>query len=301
MRKMMVLLSSGLLGLLLSTSAMAALSHFVGNWKNIDANTAGVTRIQVSVSGTNVKVHAWGKCHPQDCDWGTVAAIAYAPKVSSPVATTARAVSATFTTGFSQTVMILRPVRNNRLRADVYTRFTDNSGRSNYTNSYTFAKSSGPGGGAGNVDIDCIPFNYQQAQVRRVNNRWKIVVGNMWLKDFGNNQAEAQQGLRIIRHYRLNKQCFVGRPDPSMEYYLTGNRSPSGALSGEDCTRFNPANVRVSQIGGRWKIVEGSHWIMDFGSKASEAQQALRIIRHHRFTRMCFVGRPNPSMTYFRR
>lgn len=67
----------------------------------------------------------------------------------------------------------------------------------------------------------------------------------------------------------------------------------------EDCVSFNWRNIRVRQIDGRWKIVEGSHWIMDFGSKKSEAHQAHRILRHYRLTSMCFVGRPNPSFTYF--
>ncbi len=67
----------------------------------------------------------------------------------------------------------------------------------------------------------------------------------------------------------------------------------------EDCVNFNWNNTRVRQINGRWKIVEGTHWIMDFGFNRNEARQAHRIIRHYRMTSMCFVGRPDPSFTYF--
>ena len=148
---------------------------------------------------------------------------------------------------------------------------------------------------------DCIPFDWRNVEVRNVNGRWKLVEGNMWMLDFGGNRAEAQRSRSIVRHYRLNKQCFVGRPDPSMRYWLRGNHAPSGGLQAEDCVPFNPALTEVRRVGGSWKIVEGSHWIMDFGANRAEAEESLAIIGAYGFNRTCFVGRPNPSMTYFRR
>lgn len=151
---------------------------------------------------------------------------------------------------------------------------------------------------------DCISFDYRRAEVRNIGGRWKIVVGRMWLKDFGNvvlSEREARQALRIIKHYRMNQQCFVGRPDPSMEYYLVNGGAPTGSLGGEDCVRFNPANIEVKRIGDRWKIIDGTHWIMDFSDKEGEARMAFRIIKKYGFNHICFVGRRDPSMTYFRR
>jgi protocatechuate 3,4-dioxygenase beta subunit len=58
----------------------------------------------------------------------------------------------------------------------------------------------------------------------------------------------------------------------------------------EDCVSFNPATTAVTSIDGRWKIVDGSHWIFDFGSNRAEAEQSLQIIKKHNFTRTCFVG-----------
>ena len=54
-------------------------------------------------------------------------------------------------------------------------------------------------------------------------------------------------------------------------------------------------------VSERWKIVEGSHWIPNLGSNEQEARTAFEIIRKHGFQFICFVGRPNASMTYFRR
>jgi hypothetical protein len=37
----------------------------------------------------------------------------------------------------------------------------------------------------------------------------------------GGNESEARQAEEVIRHYRLNRQCFVGRPNPGMTYWLS--------------------------------------------------------------------------------
>lgn len=99
----------------------------------------------------------------------------------------------------------------------------------------------------------------------------------------------------------MTKSCFVGRPNPSFKYMLVNNNSPSGALRGEDCISFNPGTIAVKRFNNRWKIVDGNHWMFDFGNKRHEANQAFSIIRKYRFTKSCFVGRPDPSFTYLRK
>lgn len=148
---------------------------------------------------------------------------------------------------------------------------------------------------------DFIPFNPKKAKVVKVRRRWKIVVDGMWLLDFGASQKEAKQALEVIKHYEMNSQCFVGRPHPSMEFYLINGRAPEGPMAGEDAIPFNPANIEVQYVRGRWKIVESSHWIMDFDQAEVEARQALSYILRYGFRYICFVGRPGPSMTYFRK
>jgi hypothetical protein len=45
-------------------------SRFVGDWTNKDFETRNITRINVRMDGDQIKVHAWGRCHPIECDWG---------------------------------------------------------------------------------------------------------------------------------------------------------------------------------------------------------------------------------------
>lgn len=67
----------------------------------------------------------------------------------------------------------------------------------------------------------------------------------------------------------------------------------------EDCVSFDPKNTRAALVQGRWKLIDGNHWILDFGSNQAEAQRADRVVKHYDFSKLCFVGRPNPSFTYW--
>jgi hypothetical protein len=145
MRLLYPCLAAFLLLLLTATGGLASMAQFAGSWTNVDANTRGITNLDIAVMGADAQVHAWGKCHPTDCDWGTVQAQAFAPSVSSDVISGADTIIAVFVTSFSQTTLVIKP-DGSRLKVDSYDRFTDNSGRSNYLASYTFQKASAPGG-----------------------------------------------------------------------------------------------------------------------------------------------------------
>jgi hypothetical protein len=132
MKKAIISAAIAIIMLLYHSLSFAAIKQFTGDWKNMDPNTKGITTLIITGTGNDLRMHAWGKCHPQDCDWGEVDAYAYGPNVSAPIDPTAQAVSAVFNTGFNQTQLIVTPAGNDLIRAEVYTRFTDNSNRSNY-------------------------------------------------------------------------------------------------------------------------------------------------------------------------
>jgi hypothetical protein len=151
------------------------------------------------------------------------------------------------------------------------------------------------------VREDCVSFDPVDARVVEQGGRWKIVDGAHALFDFGDRRGEALRALRVIRHYRADESCFIGRPDPSLRYLLVSGRAPAGALAGEDCLAFDPGGAEVQRVRGRWKIVDGDHWLFDFGDRQEEARKALAVIRKHGFDHSCFVGRPDPSLQYLRR
>jgi len=314
MKRTFISAALAIIFLLCHSLSFAALNQFTGNWQNTDPNTRGLTTLVISGNGNDLRMHAWGKCHPQDCDWGEVDAYAYAPNVSSPIGPMAKAVSAVYTTNFSQTLVLVKPAGNNLIRAEVFTRFTDRSNRSNYTEVYTFKRQlhlmpmrpvpgpmmpmpmPGP-----MLSEDCVSFNPATTTVRNINGNWTIVDGNHLMFNFGDQRVEALKALKVIKYYRMDSSCFVGRPDPSFRYLLVNGRAPQGSMPGEDCVAFNPSTIEVRNIDGRWKIVDGSHWLFDFDNKEAEAREALAIIKKYGFTRSCFIGRPDPSFIYLRK
>jgi len=141
MRLLYPCLAAVLLLLLTATGGLASMAQFEGSWTNVDTNTGGITKLDIAVLGANAKVQGWGKCHPTDCDWGTVKADAFASGVSSDILSGADTLIAVFDAGFSETTLVIRPAGNG-LKVDSYDRFKDNSGRSNYLATYTFQKAS---------------------------------------------------------------------------------------------------------------------------------------------------------------
>lgn len=76
---------------------------------------------------------------------------------------------------------------------------------------------------------------------------------------------------------------------------------PGPSPTAEDCINFNPATTHAAFVGGAWKLVDGSQWILDFGGNSAAAHEAEDVVDHYQFTQQCFIGRPDPSMTYWKK
>lgn len=107
-----------------------------GDWNNIDNESSGVTRLTISEAEGGWTVHAWGKCHPSDCDWGVVELRFLGDSIrdKSP-----KYGYAYWDNGFSETHLILKAGAE-ELSADFYTIFKDASDRANYRSFYRFKK-----------------------------------------------------------------------------------------------------------------------------------------------------------------
>lgn len=137
MRRSTFLSSLVLLLAIFGATADAQKANFNGSFINVDPDTRGLTRLTLFDDDI---VNVWGKCHPTDCNWGEEAVVAYAPSVESDLRNTAKALSAIYVHRHAVTVLVIKPLKDDRLRVDVYTRFTDRSGRSAYTASYILVR-----------------------------------------------------------------------------------------------------------------------------------------------------------------
>ncbi len=124
---------------LVNAGLFADLSKYFGIWRNVDLD-GGITRVDIAKSGNKLMVHVWGKCHPKDCDWGKVVAYPYSPSVGQNMTGDTQAITAIYDTDFSQSILVIR-LSGRRLEVEVFTRFTDGSGRNNYTKAHSFNKS----------------------------------------------------------------------------------------------------------------------------------------------------------------
>ena len=152
---------------------------------------------------------------------------------------------------------------------------------------------------------DRLTLNPNNVAAVQINSRWKVVDGNHWLLDFDQKRTAAERAAAVIKHYGLSYSCFVGRPacpgQQPMTYWLGATaKSPVGPMANEDALNFTPTNLLVRKIGQRWKSADGNNWLLDFGPAEGNAKLALYFILKYGFTKICFVGRPNPPMVYFR-
>ena len=153
------------------------------------------------------------------------------------------------------------------------------------------------------VNEGLVYFDTAAAQARQMDGAWKVVAdGDKVLHDFGPSEESARKAVAVINHYGMNCMGYVGKPNPSMEFFLGNGGAPAGPWDGEDAIRFNPATAEARCIQGRWKVVDGELWMMDFEDRQKDAEFALSTIKKFGFTHLCFVGRcvsPRPMM-YFR-
>ena len=105
-----------------------SLKNLVGKWHACDKNTRGIVRIVLGTKGSALTVQVFGSCSPTPCDWGVVEGIAYGDNVSS---TEAIAFTARYDPGFKEAI-VTGQLDNGTLIVDVFNKFTDGSGRSNY-------------------------------------------------------------------------------------------------------------------------------------------------------------------------
>lgn len=109
------------------------MTDFDGTWFNVDPATRGLVEIVIH----GAKIHPYGACHPDPCDWGVIKTKSFGPNVNSSAPA---ALLAKQTTSFSKVEMTLSLELDGRLRAEWFTHFTDGSGRADYRSVNYFAR-----------------------------------------------------------------------------------------------------------------------------------------------------------------
>jgi hypothetical protein len=142
-------------------------------------------------------------------------------------------------------------------------------------------------------------FDPGRAELDWSQGRWKVVAGDVVLKDFGPRQEEARAALRLVRELRLSQRGTVGTPGPVMEYWLADGRAPQGLVPALHPVSLDADSLRVEQVQGQWCVRDNARVLFTFGTHADEAREALAVIRRHGFTQVGSLGRGTPDMLVF--
>lgn len=126
-----ILRTSGLLLVAIVSYGLCLAPFEEGQWSNIDSDTRGITRVDIRFicqdqilngvpccpTGPPYYIHLYGKCHPNDCDWGEVGA----------QRTSGGFIYGTYDQGFAKRYIYIKEsqYRPNTIWMYVYTDFTD--------------------------------------------------------------------------------------------------------------------------------------------------------------------------------
>ncbi|HGZ70824.1 MAG TPA: hypothetical protein ENK74_05450 [Nitratifractor sp.] len=101
-----------------STAGFRPLFSLTGLWHGA-TNTRSLTKLKIYKVGRTVKVHAWGKCHPNDCDWG----------VANAQVINRRKIVVYWNQGYVKRRMVIRKYGQSRIKVTTYNRYIDGRGR----------------------------------------------------------------------------------------------------------------------------------------------------------------------------
>ncbi len=126
MKKLTSLLFAFSITALLSLSAFAADSDFLGTWVNMNPNTRGIVKIEIT-AGLNMRM--WGSCTPTPCDNGTTPLVTYGANSSD---TNHKVATGMYVFSFKTVGTTLKVISPTRLNFEHFNKFTDGSIRQNY-------------------------------------------------------------------------------------------------------------------------------------------------------------------------
>ena len=107
-------------------------NEFIGSWRNLDPDTESITKVQIRMENNEIFIHMWGKCHPEDCDWGEEKPEPYDSKSGT--------IFMTWKTGFSIISQQINLLSDGNLQVSSHTRFIDESNRADYDSVDIFYK-----------------------------------------------------------------------------------------------------------------------------------------------------------------
>jgi hypothetical protein len=291
MRKINLVLLTIFMALFATGIVPAQINHVEGRWENIKPGNEGITSIVITYNGARVIVHAWGRCVPNDCDWGETPAYAYGNNAKSDVVTSANTLIATYSAGSKETILLIRLAARDRIQVESFIRFTDNTGETAYHARDVFVRTGLETG----VMQECLTYNPHNLRIVDEGSDGWLLTDGLSRMNMLDNRRDAERALALARRHTAH--CFIGRDKTSanrrgliVEYWTGASGIPS-AIKGEDCLSYRLENLRiVEEAVGSWLLTDGRSRMVMLADK-EDAERALSLARKN--SQHCFIGRDN--------
>lgn len=297
-------------GLVLAGEAWAQ-GSVVGAWESTTPGLGALATLDVQANKWNATVKATAPCGNGVCDWGTAAGKVHYETVEG--SSLFSMVTVVFESDHATTWLLLIPKPQAKLEAQVVVRYKGNDKRFPTYHVQTLRRRPPPpkavlatatvptataGPGTGFAE-SCVHLDPTKFVAKELNGKWWLMCGQGAMASF-RTREDAQRAAQVATALGFDQRCQIGSPRASLYYYLKDRGPPKGAIKGEDCSTFKPTALVVTPVGGRFALTEAGRSLLDFPTE-SEAKTALAMIRHHGFTSLCYVGRPDPGLTYLKR
>ena len=286
----------------LQSNASADIAQLKGTW--INNNSQGLAELRIKGNlNRGIKIRAFGSCSPTNCDWGRAPAVPFTDSLKQRLKK-ADHLMAVFNQSHATKTVMVDLVNNDKIRVTTFTNFHA-SNRRDYRSIVSMKRKPVvvplPIPQPLPMAEDCMPFDPASIRVEYRNGGWAVTDG-YGTPAFTPTKNEARKVAAQLRAHLMTKNCCIGRPNASMRYFLkAGNKAPKGAVQDEDCIGFNKNNLSIRHDGGgRWLLTDSVSRMKTFPNK-KEAKMGLAVVKKYGFTRQCFVGRPDPSFSYWRK
>jgi len=145
-------------------------------------------------------------------------------------------------------------------------------------------------------------YDIKNGNIKIVHDQGKYIVSDELdegLYDYHFSAPTRSEAIKIkdilFNKYDINRYCVF---ENVVFPYRNGNLIAAGIL-GEDCIPFNSLNLTVQKRKGKWIIKDGNNFLLQVSSK-SNALKMICLIQKVGARKICYVGRPDPSLIYLR-
>jgi hypothetical protein len=143
-----------------------------------------------------------------------------------------------------------------------------------------------------------IRFDPTRLTIKQIDNRHQLWAGEQFLKDFGPNEREAREALRLVSEMHFTHYGTVAGSTPAFEYWLAEGGAARGGMAVKNTIPFNPRALKADSVTGAWIIRDDHQVLYNFGLRQDGAALALSVIKRYGFNQLGIIGIPNPVMTY---